>query len=301
MTKNTNKRIIHHAAQGCADFPPSSLSALESCLSQGALAIEVDTFPTADGHYVLLHDLNLENHTNGSGNAAALKRKDLEILSYKTHGQPTHEKLGFLDEAVGLISQNTSIEKFQLDLKPYGKLDAAALEKLVGLIDPIKTKVQVSSVADWLIRTLHNIEPGLSLGFDPLLYIDKPEDEPRPESVPPFRVGAYGYLDDHPLAARKWGSLKDYFAARAEALMLQAVPGCEWFIRADMLLDSARAGFDWISYLHKNGFSVDAWTLDSSSTAGIDMANELIALGIDEITSNTAKTLAESVAAVFRY
>ena len=165
MTKNTNKRIIHHAAQGCADFPPSSLSALESCLSQGALAIEVDTFPTADGHYVLLHDLNLENHTNGSGNAAALKRKDLEILSYKTHGQPTHEKLGFLDEAVGLISQNTSIEKLQLDLKPYGKLDAAALEKIVSLIDPIKTKVQVSSVADWLIRTLHNIEPGLSLGL----------------------------------------------------------------------------------------------------------------------------------------
>jgi len=301
MTKNTNKRIIHHAAQGCADFPPSSLSAIESCLNQGALAIEVDTFPTADGHYLLMHDLNLENHTNGSGNAAALKRKDLEILSYKVNGQRTHDKLGFLDEAVGLISQNTSIEKFQLDLKPYGKLDAAALEKLVSLIDPIRTKVQVSSVADWLIRGLHKMAPGLSLGFDPLLYIDKPEDEPRPEGVPPFRVGAYGYLDDHPLAARKWGSLKDYFAARAEALMLQAVPGCEWFIRAEMLLESGKAGFDWISYLHKNGFMVDAWTLDSTSTTGIDMANELIALGIDEITSNTAKTLAESVTGVFRY
>lgn len=300
MTKNTNKRIIHHAAQGCADFPPSSLSAIESCLSQGALAIEVDTFPTADGHFILLHDLNLENHTNGSGNAAALKRKDLEILSYKVNGQRTLDKLGFLDEAVGLISQNTSIEKFQLDLKPYGKLDAAALEKLVSLIDPIRTKVQVSSVADWLIRALHKLAPGLSLGFDPLLYIDKPEDEPRPEGVPPFRVGAYGYLDDHPLAARKWGSLKDYFAARAEALMLQAVPDCEWFIRAEMLLDSVKAGFDWINFLHENGFMVDAWTLDSTSTTGIDMANELIALGIDELTSNTAKTLAESVTGVFR-
>lgn len=301
MTKNTNKRIIHHAAQGCADFPPSSLSAIESCLSQGALAIEVDTFPTADGHYVLLHDLNLENHTNGSGNAATLKRSDLEILSYKVNGQRTKQKIGFLDEAVQLVKNSTTIEKLQLDFKPYGKLSSANLERLIDIIDPIKSKVQISSVADWLIRVLHKMAPGLSLGFDPLLYIDKPEDEPRPESVPPFRVGAYGYLDDHPLAARKWGPLKNYFAARAEALMLQAVPGCEWFIRADMLLDSARAGFDWISYLHKNGFSVDAWTLDSSSTAGIDMANELIALGIDEITSNTAKTLAESVAGVFRY
>ena len=45
-------------------------------------------------------------------------------------------------------------------------------------------------MADWVVRGLHQVHPNLSLGFDPLLYLDLVDDEPRPESIPPFRIGA---------------------------------------------------------------------------------------------------------------
>lgn len=198
--------LIHHAAQGFGRFPPSSLAALKSCLEGGALAVEVDIIPLLDGEFVLLHDPQLQTSTNGAGNAARLTRQDLQSLYYKVDGAVTDEGLGFLDQALDLVADNCKLGKLQLDLKPYSTLTPPIFEGFLRLIEPVRERVQVSCVGDWVIRSLHQLSPGLNLGFDPLLYLDVVEDEPRSEGIPPFRVGTYGYLDDHPLCPHNVGA-----------------------------------------------------------------------------------------------
>lgn len=299
IDEKAKTRLIHHAAQrGSATFPPSSLSAIKDCLDAGARVIEIDILPMLDGSFVLLHDPDLAVNTNGKGNAITTSRPDLLSLRYKVDGQVSDEKVSFLDQAVALVTANQGVEKLQLDLKPQTALTPALIRSLLEVIQPVFDRVQVTSVADWVIRALRRSSPDLQLGFDPLLYLDEVSGEPRHSNVPPFRVGAYGLLDDHPLSAYIWGEKKDYFAARAESLLSQAVPGCEWFIRHETLLQAHASGFNWVDFLHRSGCSVDAWTVDPPAYA---VASELVFLGVDEITSNAPEILAGSINMPVKY
>ena len=85
------------------------------------------------------------------------------------------------------LPPNLRLQKFQLDLKPQTPLTPPLIDSLLRIIQPAFERVQVSSVADWAIRALHHFAPTLDLGFDPLLYLDVVDDEPRPPQVPPFR------------------------------------------------------------------------------------------------------------------
>jgi glycerophosphoryl diester phosphodiesterase len=125
--------------------------------------------------------------------------------------------------------------------------------------------------------------PDLLLGFDPLLYLDLVQKEPREEGIPPFRVGAFGYLDDHPLAVQRWGKSSEYFEARAETLLQQVPAGITWFINAQLLDEAIDAGFNWIKYLQENGNTVDAWTLDMDQA---ELASRMSESGVDFITTN---------------
>ena len=130
------------------------------------------------------------------------------------------------------------------------------------------------------------MDSGLALGFDPLLYLDVVAKTPRPEGVPPFRVGAYGYLDEHPLAVQRWGNLGDYFAARAEALMQLAPANATWFLNAELLDDALNSKFDWIDFLHSIGCLVDAWTVDLNRS---DLAKRLVDAGIDYLNQQSGQ------------
>lgn len=286
-------RLIHHAAQrGQGAFLPNSLSAVRDCINAGALAFEIDILPLLDGSFALLHDADLAVSTNGQGNAITTKRQELQDLRLKKSGMISNEKLAFLDQVISLLVASPFTQKLQLDLKPHTALTPALIQSLLETIKPAFERIQVSSVSDWAIRALRKYSTDLQLGFDPLLYLDIPDVNPRPAQVPPFRVGAYGLLDDHPLSAYVWSDKKTYFSARAEALLAQAVPGCEWFIRQETLLAADAAGFDWVAYLHQQGSLVNSWTIDPPD---FDLASRLITLGIDELTSNSAAVLANAL------
>ncbi|PKO05279.1 MAG: hypothetical protein CVU41_11620 [Chloroflexi bacterium HGW-Chloroflexi-3] len=130
------------------------------------------------------------------------------------------------------LSLKAGINQIEVDVTPMKDGDFALLH------DP-KLK-NVSSVADWALRVLHKIAPDLLLGFDPLLYLDLVHKEPREEGIPPIRVGAFGYLDDHPLAVQRWGKLSEYFEVRAETLLLQVPARITWFINAQLLDEASR-------------------------------------------------------------
>ena len=287
--------LIQHAANCDPEGIPNTLSALEKCLSAGAAVVEIDIIPLTDGSFALLHDPNLGLHTNGTGNAAEMKKDQIEGLFYRNNGSLTGERVGFLTGAVNLLQDYPGTKRLQIDFKPFVPLPQPLLDGFLSLIAPVIERIQVSSYADWVLRDLKRLSPTLSLGFDPFLYFDLVKDEPQPENVPPFRVGAYGLLDDHPMSAYRWGTLGDYFAVRAEALLAQAPEGCDWFIRAEILKMALDAGYNWIEFLHGHGSKVDGWTIDVDQPAHIDLANFLIDHGIDALTTDSPRELAKQL------
>ncbi len=284
--------LIHHAAQNGHAAPPGSLSALEICLEAGAAVVEIDLVPMADGSFALLHDQDLAAATDGAGKAPRMTREQVQNLHYRLDGTVSAEKVGFLEGAVDLLQAYPHTQRLQLDLKPFFPLPEAVLRAFLALIEPVKARIQVTSVADWVLRQLAGAAPGLALGFDPLLYLDLPAEDPRPGEIPPFRTGAYGLLDDHPLSAFRWGSLGDYFAGRAETLLAQAPQGCDWFIRAEMLGMALDTGFDWIAFLHRYGAAVDGWTIDVDQPGQVDLARTLVDRGVDALTTDMPSRLA---------
>jgi len=288
-------RLIHHAAKCKHSCPPGSPAALDGCLSAGSAIVEIDVVPLADASFALIHDRDLGVETSGTGDAIQATRKQVRKLTYKVNGEITKHKIGFLEDAVEIFAAYPDALRLQLDLKPYTPLTQAILREFVRILSPVLDRIQVTSVSDWAVRSLRRFSPGLSLGFDPLLYLDLVDDEPRPEGIPPFRVGAYGLRDDHPLSAYAWGPMGEYFAARAAALHVQAPEGVQWYIRAELLDKALKAGFDWIQFLHQHGSKVDAWTIDANNPKHIKLAETLVDLGIDDLTTDTPALLAEKL------
>jgi glycerophosphoryl diester phosphodiesterase len=278
--------LIHHSAGRGGLHPPNSISGLKACQEARARIVEVDITLLSDGGFALLHGPRLERETNGSGLVAACSAEEIGRFQRVWKGSLTNEPVGMLDEALALIAGHAFPLELQLDLKPDVVLDQETLSLLVDRLAPVRDRVRVTSVADWAVRRLRALDADLPLGFDPLLYLDVPTDEERSPTVPPFRLGAYGYLDDHPLSSRRWGEPAAYLAARAEALWAQAPAGVIWYISAYLLERVLDEGFDWMAYLHHRGAEVDAWTLDPDTPDEVARAQRLVAAGVDRITSN---------------
>ena len=293
-------KFVYHAAQRGDRHPPSSLSGLADCLAAGASIIEVDIAPLADGGFALVHDARLERISEGKGLAPAATSAQIHGLHHRWRDAITDEPLGLLSEAMALIETHPGLTELQLDLKPFRPLTDDVLGSLLRHIAPIKARMRVSCTADWAIRRLAALddalppEGGLPLGFDPLLYLDVERGDARKDPAPPLRTGAYGYLDEHPLALARWGAPADYLAARAEALWTQA-PVAMWYIRGALLARALDDGFDWIAWLHGRGAQVTAWTLDASHAHQLDLARTLAKAGVDRITTNDAGALAQAL------
>jgi glycerophosphoryl diester phosphodiesterase len=291
-TMTAGPLLIHHSANRGDNYPHNSLGGLRHCLEAGARVVEIDINPLRDSDFALLHDDLLEDSTNGSGPVYAITTDQVRSLRYIQRGVVTSECVGLLSEAVSLIQDYVHLQELQLDLKMSAPSTDTVLRRLLRIVEPVKERVRVTSVADWDVRRLRALDADLPLGFDPLLYL---EVENPGEKVPPFRLGAYAYWDDHPLSARRWGTSADYLVARAEALWAQAPANAAWYIRASLLARVIDDGFDWIDYLHARSAWVDAWTLDVEKAGHLELAQQLIAAGIDRITTNDAPRLAAAL------
>lgn len=287
--------LIHHAARRQHAHPPNSLAALQACLEAGAQAVEVDISLLADGQFSLLHGPFLERETTGSGPVNAHTTEQVRALHYIWQGEVTDAPVGLLSQVIDLLQQYPYPVELQLDLKPDVFFSNAVLSRLAADLQLVKDRVRVTSPGDWALRRLHAIDPDLALGFDPFLYLEPDSGEGRDPALPPFRLGAYGYWDDHPLASRRWGEVADYLAARAEALSVQAPAGAVWYIAAPLLAQALDDGFDWIADLHRRGAQVAAWTLDAGHLEQVALARRLATLGVDRITTNDAPALAQAL------
>ncbi len=289
--------LIYHAATLGGRYPPNSLSGLAACLAAGAAVVEVDIVPLADGDFALLHDGHLDGITDGRGPVAAVTAEEVRRLWLRWRGALTDEPVGTLSQAVALVAAHPGLTELQLDLKPHAPLTEGVLSDLLRIVEPVRRRVRVSSVADWALRRLRVLDAGLALGFDPLLYLDverNPEPGEEDLRIPPYRAGAYGYLDDHPLAFDRWGSPRQYLEARVEGLAAQVSAGI-WYLRATLIARMLADGFDPIAWLHLHGIQVAAWTLNPDQPHHVALARRLAALGADRITTDDPEGLAAAL------
>ena len=293
--------LIHHMANRDHEHPPGSLPALRACLQSGARLIEIDISLLADNQFALLHGPLLEDETTGFGPIRAQTTEQVREMRHVNQGNVTGVAIGLLSEAIELLRQYPDPVELQLDLKPDVYSPDDVLSRLVTSLQPVKNRVRVTSPSDWALRRLRSLDPDLPLGFDPLLYLEADLGGNREPEIPPFRQGAYGYWDDHPLASRRWGSAAEYLSARAEALYAQVPPDMIWYIHAGLLGKTLDDGFDWIAYLHTYDAQVDAWTLDAHRPEHVALARRLTAQGLDRITTNNAPALAQVLGAGARY
>lgn len=282
--------IVHHmAAMDGQLYPQNSLESIRQCLQANASFIEVDITALADADYLLVHDPNLDSETTGQGKVENCTADRARILRFNS----TEIGVPLLSDVVALFGETLTSARLQLDFKnvlPFN--DDEPLHRLVRLIEPLGEQVIVSTGADWQLRKLRKIAPWLDLGFDIQFYIDwrDPNREIDP-CIPPYRRGAYGYWDDHPLATMHLTSPAEYLADRC-ASMVGLVPRLSTFyINHRLLTQSLDDGFNWAIALHEHGIRLDAWTLDVGNSRAESNARRLLEAGVDQFTTNTPRAM----------
>ncbi len=294
-------QIVHHMAADDGRGVPNSLEAIQSCLDQDAAWIEIDVTALADADYLLVHDPDLGSETTGSGPVAACNAERAAGLFFRHAGVTTACRVPRLSEVVGAMVRHGGASRLQVDFKnvfPFPNDEP--LRRLVRILEPLGSRVLVSSNADWQLRRLRALAPWLELGLDVHFYIDwrGEGDVANPNLIPRVR-GAYGYWDDHPIARQRFWPTAEYLEDRCGAL-LGLVPGATTFyVSHDLLCQSLDDGFNWAAYLHRAGIRLDAWTLDLDNPVALVNARRLLAAGVDQFTTNTPTALAVSLKEAF--
>jgi glycerophosphoryl diester phosphodiesterase len=282
--------LVCHAAGRGDRFPRNSLSGLRDCFDAGERFIEVDINPLADGEFALLHDRFLEEETDGRGSVAAATGQTVRLLRRRWRGALTAEPVATLSDVVLLAAGAHGLVELQLDLKAYTPVPDEVLANLGRIVRPLGSRVRVSSTSDRDLRRLHDLAPDLALGFDPLRHLDVDPGPGKAASRYLRHIGAYGYLDDHALAADRWGTAAEYLAERTDALWAQA-PVPMWYIRATLLARMLADGFDWIAALRRRSAQVTAWTLNPDRPHHLGLAAELTERGVERIITDDAERL----------
>jgi len=282
----------HRLLSGVHPHPPNSLSALQRVLNDAAEVIEFDISLTRDEKFVLIHDSTLERETSGRGMLRQVTEAEFRTLRLRDSDEPT----ATLAQVVGVLREVNHPVKVQVDLKEAVPISHQVAEYLLRAMAPMREnpylQVVVGCMGDWNLRLLRRLDPGLVVGTDFGFYLDAPVDEPVRL---PLRIGAYGYLDDHPLGFRRQLSPRAYLEDRLEVLV-DLVPGSrEFYIRKEFLLQALADDVNPVQLIHerKPGALVDVWTLYAGEPDIRRVLLTVLEAGADQISSPTAALLAQ--------
>ena len=273
--------------------PANSLPAIEECYRLAVARVEIDVCLLRDADFLVVHERELEESTDGSGLAAELSRHQARTLRLVSRGRVWEERPPLFSDVVALIRGQAYPTLMELDLKDVEPMPWPRVEELARLVEPVTDRVIFNSQADWNLRRLLRVDPTLPVSFDPAGYLDSPAERPDEDEARHLPHGAYGYLDAHPLARARLTSVADYLADRLGGI-LRLVPGArEAHLRLrafERMLDDGVA--DAARLFHEQGMLLDVWTLDAQTPRWRQRLMRALAAGVDVITTNTAQALA---------
>ena len=281
-----------HQCVWSGEHPANSLPAVLECYRARVARAEIDLAMLSDEDFLIAHDLELANMSDGQGRVDETTRSRAQRLHLAHHGAVTAERPVVLSDVVAAIAREPFPTLLELDLKDWKPWPWPRVEELARVLQPVKDRITFGGGADWNLRRLQTVDPSMPMGFTISDKLDWVPEEQRPGDLPGVR-GAYGYLDAHPLARARLGPTSDYLRDRLGAI-LRLVPGARdihiRLLAVERMLDDGLT--DLPDLLHAQGMLLDVWTLDAGTPNWRARLARALAAGVDVITTETPRELA---------
>ena len=233
-------------------------------------SIEVDLVVTADKGFAVLHDMTLDRETTGQGPVASTSDALIRQLRLRDNGgNPITEPVMLLDDLCTLMASGKVHPDalLQLDYKEDDKvLDGRAIANFRRATLPVARNIIVSSGSAAAVKLLTDAVPGMRSGYDP--------SENLSETGPHTPELLRQFVDD----------------------AVAASPGADLvYLYWGIVTLSADAGFDIVNAFHQHGKRIDAWTINTVDATNIKVVERLLALRVDQITTDDPEGLAAAL------
>lgn len=255
-----------HRGRRRASDPAFTGKRLIEAMRLGA-SVEVDLVVHADHGCAILHDLQLDRETTGSGLVVRARASELRQLYLRgADGRPIPDRVMLLEDLCALLADDLPHPDglLQLDFKQdAAALDPQTIAGFAASIGPLAPHMIVSGGDAEAVELLAAATPGLRRGYDP----------------------CYG------ASLAKLRSSGDFGRFTADALA--TAPRADFiYLSYEIVLEADQAGFDMIAACQAEGHRVDAWTISAVNPTTLSQVNRLLALKVDQITTDDPEGLA---------
>lgn len=266
ITRNGHRTWLKwHRGRRRASDPVFTGARIVEAMRLGA-SVEVDLVVTGDKGMAVLHDMTLDRETTGSGPVAAASDSTIRQLHLRGNdGAPIADKVMLLDDLCALMAEGKVHPDalLQLDYKQDETvLDTVAVEKFAGATTPVSGNIIISSGSAAALKLLTSAVPGMRSGYD-ASDGDRFKDALARGTLQAFVDDAVAALDGTDLIYLYW----------------------------EIVTRSADAGFDIVEAFHRHGKRIDAWTIREASAAMKPHVERLLALKVDQITTDDPEGL----------
>jgi glycerophosphoryl diester phosphodiesterase len=258
-----------HRGRRRASDPVFTGTRLLEAMALGA-STEVDLVVTADRGFAVLHDMTLDRETTGSGPVVATSDAIIRQLRLRANdGTPLTEPVMLLEDLCAVMASGTVHPDalLQLDYKEdLAALDDRTVERFRTSVEPVARNIILSSGDAAAVDRLHAAVPAMRVGFDP--------------------------SDEVTVTAARTNRTHADFVAAA----LAASPRADLiYLYWEIVLWFADDGFDICAAFHAAGKRVDAWTIQTVDATSVAAVNRLLALKVDQITTDDPEGLAAAL------
>jgi len=224
-------------------------------------SIEIDLVRFNGAGFAVLHDETLNKATTGEGRVIDATESDLRALHLRDpFGEPTAHGVMLIDDLGQLLKRvaRESGAVLQLDLKEDSPdIREEDIAAFAAAISPVAKSVILSAGDPEAVERLSQAVQDMPIGYDPCHH------------------GAIESLKE----SRDFdGFVTDAVAASPRARMI--------YLHHQLVLFADDAGYDLVAAFHRAGRSIDAYTINSAIPAALPVVRRLLALKVDQITTD---------------
>lgn len=271
VERNGHKTLLkwHRARRKAAD-PEFTPSRILEAMRIGA-SVEVDLVVHADQGFAILHDLELDHGTTGTGSVSMATADYLRQLFLRANnGTAISDRVMLLEDLCALLKANPAQPDalLQLDYKEdLSRLSPSVVANFSAAVAPVSHTMILSGGDSAAVALLAAATPGLQTGYDPT-YV--------------------GVLDDLKSA--------DDYSDFISAALKTAPDAAMIYLAYELILAADAAGVDLVAAVHADKRRVDAWTIRSINPTTLRQVRRLLELRIDQITMDDPEGLAAQLA-----
>lgn len=259
-----------HRARRKGSDPEFTSTRILEAMRIGA-SVEVDLVVHADQGFAILHDLELDDATTGTGTVAAAQATYLRELHLRANdGTPIGDRVILLEKLCDLLKANPAHPEalLQLDYKEdLSRLSPPVVANFAAAVSPVSHTMILSGGDSTAVALLAAATPGLQTGYDPT-YV--------------------GILDDLTSA--------EEFSDFISVALKKAPDASMIYLACELILAADAAGVDLIAAVHADKRRVDAWTIRSINPTTLRQVRRLLELRVDQITTDDPEGLVAQLA-----